>query len=314
MEDDPQASRYGIRMSFNDDARLNPSRVRDTRGSRRGTKIAVGGGGILLLIVASLFGINPGLLEGLGIGSTTATPSGRATDTPAISECATGADANERTDCRILATAQSLDAFWVPYLEGYGRTVELPGVEIFSDSVDTACGTASSQVGPFYCPGDTTAYFDTGFFTDLREDYGAEGGALAEEYVVAHEYGHHIQNTIGTLKYSRQGGTGPTSGSVRVELQADCFAGLWAAHAARTADSSGEMFLEPFTEADLRSALSAAAAVGDDRIQEAATGRVSPEGWTHGSAKQRQAWFLEGYRNGDINRCNTLAAEDLNNP
>jgi len=169
-------------------------------------------------------------------------------------------------------------------------------------------------VGPFYCPGDTTAYFDTGFFTDLREDYGAEGGALAEEYVVAHEYGHHIQNTIGTLKYSRQGGTGPTSGSVRVELQADCFAGLWAAHAARTADSSGQMFLEPFTEADLRSALSAAAAVGDDRIQEAATGRVSPEGWTHGSAAQRQAWFLEGYRNGDINRCNTLAAEDLNNP
>ncbi|PQZ93557.1 hypothetical protein CQ018_07730 [Arthrobacter sp. MYb227] len=302
-------------MSFNDDARLDSNRVKDSRGRSKGGKVAAGGGGILILLLAAVFGFNPDMLSGLGIGGAPATnQTQEQAGGPSIEECKTGADANNRADCRILATTQSLDSFWLSYLPKYNVKVGKPGVEIFSGQVNTACGAASSAMGPFYCPGDQVAYFDTGFFNDLRTDFGADGGALAEEYVVAHEYGHHIQNTIGTLAASQQGGSGANSGSVRVELQADCFAGMWAAYASQTKDSAGNTFMKPLTEKDLRSALSAAAAVGDDRIQKAATGRVNPEGWTHGSSAQREAWFLEGYRTGDINQCDTLSAKNLDKP
>ena len=302
-------------MSFNDDARLDSGRLKDSRGRGRGGKIAAGGGGIIVVLLAALLGINPDMLSGLGLGGDPGTEQGPAANSPAgITECKTGADANERTDCRILATTQSLDSFWLDYLPQYNVQVKQPGVEVFDGQVNTDCGTATSAVGPFYCPADQVAYFDTGFFADLRTDYGADGGPLAEEYVVAHEYGHHIQHTIGTLAASQQGATGAKSGSVRVELQADCFAGMWARHASRTKDTSGTTFMEPFSEADLRSALSAASAVGDDRIQQAATGRVNPEGWTHGSSAQRQAWFLQGYSTDDINQCDTLSARNLDKP
>lgn len=302
-------------MSFNDDARLDSNRVKDSRGRSRGGKVAAGGGGILVVLLAAIFGFNPDMLSGLGIGGAPATTQSQdQAGGPSIEECKTGADANQRADCRILATTQSLDSFWLSYLPQYNVKVAKPGVEIFAGQVNTACGAASSAMGPFYCPGDQVAYFDTGFFNDLRTDFGADGGALAEEYVVAHEYGHHIQNTIGTLAASQQGGTGANSGAVRVELQADCFAGMWAAYASQTKDANGNTFMKPLTEKDLRSALSAAAAVGDDRIQKAATGRVNPEGWTHGSSAQREAWFLEGYRTGDVNKCDTLSAKNLNKP
>lgn len=301
-------------MSFNDDAKLDSGRIRDSRGRGRGGKIAAGGGGIIVVLLAALFGINPDALTQLGLGGDSGLEQGPASGPAAIEQCRTGADANARTDCRILATTQSLDSFWLNYLPRYDVAVQRPGVEVFDGQVDTECGTATSAVGPFYCPRDQVAYFDTGFFADLSTDYGADGGALAEEYVVAHEYGHHIQNTIGTLAASRQGATGANSGSVRVELQADCFAGMWAAHAANTKDANGNTFMEPFSEADLKSALSAAAAVGDDRIQKAATGRVNPEGWTHGSSAQRQAWFLQGYGTGDIEQCDTLSARNLEKP
>jgi predicted metalloprotease len=302
-------------MSFNDDAQLDSGRIKDSRDRGRGGKIAAGGGGIIVVLLAALLGVNPDMLTQLGLGGDPGIEQGANENGPAgITECQTGADANARTDCRILATTQSLDSFWLSYLPQYDVQVQQPGVEVFDGQVSTECGTATSAVGPFYCPADQVAYFDTGFFTDLSTNYGSDGGALAEEYVVAHEYGHHIQNTIGTLAASQQGAKGATSGSVRVELQADCFAGMWAAHAANTKDAEGNTFMEPFTEADLRSALSAASAVGDDRIQEAATGRVNPEGWTHGSSAQRQSWFLQGYATGDINQCDTLSARDLDKP
>lgn len=302
-------------MSFNDNARLDSGRIKDSRGRGRGTKIAAGGGGIIVVLLAALLGINPDMLTQLGLGSSTTTEQTTGENGgPSITECKTGADANARADCRILATTQSLDSFWLDYLPQYDVQVQKPGVEVFDDQVDTACGTATSAVGPFYCPGDQVAYFDTGFFAELSSTYGSDGGPLAEEYVVAHEYGHHIQNTIGTLSASQQGGKGATSGSVRVELQADCFAGMWAAHASNTKDENGTAFLEPFSKADLSSALSAASAVGDDRIQEASSGRVNPQVWTHGSSDQRQAWFLQGYSTGDINKCDTLSAKDLDRP
>ena len=179
---------------------------------------------------------------------------------------------------------------------------------IFDGATNTGCGAATSDVGPFYCPADSTAYFDPGFFQELVDRFGSSGGPLAQEYVVAHEFGHHIQNVLGNLDRAQQDPQGPESGAVRVELQADCYAGLWVRYATTQQDpQTGLPFLEPLTEQDLQDALSAASAVGDDRIQQAATGRVSPEAWTHGSSAQRQKWFYQGYTTGDINQCDTFA-------
>ena len=156
----------------------------------------------------------------------------------------------------------------------------------FSTGSAKSATDPSSSSATAYCPADTTAYFDPGFFQELVDRFGSSGGPLAQEYVVAHEFGHHVQILLGTLARAQQDPQGPESGAVKVELQADCFAGF-------------------------RDALSAASAVGDDRIQEAATGRVSPEAWTHGSSEQRQRWFYQGYRTGDINQCDTFSAATL---
>lgn len=304
-------------MSFNNNARLDPSRVNDRRGRGRGAAVGGGVGGGLLLILSLIFG--PGVVDQLGLtdGTTTVQDQvqGGGSGEGAISECLTGADANERLDCRILATAESLDSFWLPYLDGFGVIYTQPGVELFTGRTTTGCGAATSAVGPFYCPVDEQTYYDTAFFDDLVTQFGASSGPLAQEYVVAHEFGHHIQNLIGTLNAAQQDPQGPESGGVRVELQADCFAGMWAAHATSVPDpESGEPFLRPFSTTDLDDALSAASSVGDDRIQEAATGQVNPEGWTHGSSAQRQAWFSQGFETGDINSCDTFAAENLDTP
>ncbi|HEY4615168.1 MAG TPA: neutral zinc metallopeptidase [Citricoccus sp.] len=304
-------------MSFNDSVRLDPSRVRDSRGrggGRRGGTVAIGGGTGLLVLLLAVFA--PGLADQLGLSGPAPDSAQYQPAGPAASQaCRTGAEANERTDCRIIATVESADAFWDPYLAQYNVTWRPPGVELFSGQVGTGCGTATSDVGPFYCPSDESAYFDTDFFALLQSRFGASGGPLAEEYVVAHEYGHHIQNIVGYLQYSRSGDTGPESGAVRVELQADCYAGMWAGHAVRTEDpESGVPFLDPIGQEDLRDALSAAAAVGDDRIQQSTTGRVMPEAFTHGTSEQRTAWFMHGYETGDINECNTLDHPDLDDP
>ncbi|WP_458114037.1 neutral zinc metallopeptidase [Arthrobacter sp. R1-13] len=294
-------------MSFNDDVPLDPSQVQDRRGMGRGTKIGGGIGGGIVLLLALLFGVNPQLLEGLG--GTVQDPSAQSQGTAPA--CRTGADADQRLDCRIVGTVNSLNAFWPSYLAQYNRQYPQPETVIFRDATDTGCGAATSAVGPFYCPADTTAYFDPGFFQELVDRFGSSGGPLAQEYVVAHEFGHHVQNVLGYLDRAQQDPQGPESGAVRVELQADCYAGLWAHHATQPDPVSGQPFLDPLTEQDLKDALSAASAVGDDRIQEAATGRVTPEAWTHGSSEQRQRWFYTGYSTGDINQCDTFSAATL---
>lgn len=291
-------------MSFNDNVQLDPSQVQDRRGMGRGAKVGGGIGGGIILLIAALFGINPNLLEGLA-GPVQEPQSQSQGTAPA---CKTGADADARVDCRILGTVNSLNAFWPAYLGQYNRQYPQPETVIFEAATETGCGAATSAVGPFYCPADTTAYFDPAFFQELVDRFGSSGGPLAQEYVVAHEFGHHVQNLLGNLDRAQQDPQGPESGAVRVELQADCYAGLWTRYATTTPDpNTGQPFLEPLKEQDLKDALSAAAAVGDDRIQEAATGRVSPEAWTHGSSEQRQKWFYQGYSSGDINQCDTFS-------
>jgi predicted metalloprotease len=287
-------------MVFNPNARLNPRQVLDRRGVGGAGGIALGGGGIgvILLLAYLLLGGDPGALSGV-------TNPGFVTDqngTELTEECQTGQDANERQDCRIVGFVNSIQDYWTDAFAQSGSTYEPAETVLYDSGVNTACGAASSAVGPFYCPLDTHVYLDLGFYDELQQRFGAEGGPLAEGYVVAHEYGHHVQNLIGNLQ-GGQSDVGAEGTAVRIELQADCFAGVWAHNAAGTG------FLRQLTRSDIQQALDAAAAVGDDRIQERVQGQVTPETWTHGSSDQRQHWFLAGYDGGRVGDCDTFGAD-----
>ncbi|MBS1693465.1 MAG: neutral zinc metallopeptidase [Actinobacteria bacterium] len=296
-------------MTFNEGMRIDTSTTSTSGGGGGGGKrIAIGGGvgGLLILVVALLLGVDPGSVmpQQQEIGST------QGVEAPGfdLSQCQTGEDANNIVQCRVVATGNSVDAVWQQLMPGYTR----PQVRLFTGQVDTGCGPATSDVGPFYCPADQTAYFDTDFFQVLVDQFGSSGGPLAQEYVVAHEFGHHVQNLQGVLGRAQRDPQGAQGAGVRTELQADCYAGVWAHYAAVTKqESTGVPFLEPLSDKDIADALSAASSVGDDRIQSAATGRVNPESWTHGSSEQRQKWFTTGYRTGDPNQCDTFATNSL---
>lgn len=300
-------------MSFNDNVQLDTGQVSGGGGGGRGGMVIGGGlGGLILLIVALIFGINPSDLPGTGTDTANSqVESGGSVDNSAIAQCKTGADANRSDTCRIVGTVNSVQAYWGDELKRYGKDYTPAKTVIYQGSEQSACGTASNQVGPFYCPLDQKVYIDASFFSILTQQFGSDAGALAQEYVVAHEYGHHIQDLLGLLDRAQQDPQGAESGSVRTELMADCLAGVWANHAANTKDANGTTYLKPLTESDIKSALSAASAVGDDRIQQKTQGRVNPESWTHGSAAERQKWFLTGYQKGDLNACDTFAATSL---
>jgi predicted metalloprotease len=299
-------------MSFNDNVQLDTGQVSGGGGGGRGGMVIGGGlGGIILLIVAIIFGLNPSDLPGSGTDTNSQVESGGSVDNSAIAQCKTGADANRNDTCRIVGTVNSVQAYWSEELPRYGKDYTPAKTVIYQGSEQSACGTASNQVGPFYCPLDQKVYIDASFFKVLTQQFGSDAGALAQEYVVAHEYGHHVQDLLGLLDRAQQDPQGANSGSVRIELMADCLAGVWANHAANTKDANGTTYLKPLTESDIKSALSAAAAVGDDRIQQKTQGRVSPESWTHGSAAERQKWFMTGYQKGNLNACDTFAATSL---
>jgi predicted metalloprotease len=289
-------------VDFRKGAKLDPTQVEDRRGMRGmrgGRGMAVGGGagvvGIILVLLITLLGGEN--IDLSALQSLEGVVAGGQQQGEVIEECKTGEDAEKSRDCRLIGTVNSIQAYWREALNGYRPAVTV----FFSGQTSTGCGAASSDVGPFYCPVDQKVYVDLGFFQELQARFGAEGGPFAEAYVLAHEYGHHVQNLMGTL--DRIGGDreGPQSAAVRAELQADCYAGVWAANAVET------RFLASLGEEEIAQALDAAAAVGDDRIQKEIQGQVNREVWTHGSSTQRQKWFLTGYRGGNPSDCDTFS-------
>jgi len=291
-------------MTFNEGMQIDTSTASSSGGG--GGMMAIGGGigGLIIVVIALLLGVDPG-------GVVSQQPAATSDDVAPgfdLNLCKTGSDANKYVQCRVIATGNSVDAVWHQLMPRYTR----PHLRLFTSSVNTGCGPATTAVGPFYCPVDQTAYFDTAFFQELVDKFGSSGGPFAQEYVVAHEYGHHVQDLQGILGRAQQGAQGSQGNGVRTELQADCYAGIWAHYASTVKqESTGVPYLQPLTDNDIRDALSAAASVGDDRIQKASTGRVNPESWTHGSSAERQKWFTIGYQTGDPGKCDTFSAPDL---
>lgn len=302
-------------MSFNDGANLDTSQVTGG-GSRGGLAIGGGIGGLVITLVAVFLGVDPAILNGGGGTSafnTNQVQTAGDESTTTFDQCKTGADANRDVTCRIIGTVNSVQDYWTDALPAdVSRQYREAKTVIYQGQTQSPCGTASNQTGPFYCPSDERIYIDASFFDELESTYGADGGALAQEYVVAHEYGHHVENILGILAKGQDGTTGPRSGGVRIELMADCMAGVWAKNASTTQDADGNTLLQPLTQADIDSALSAAAAVGDDHIQEElGGGNVNQDTWTHGSSASRQKWFMAGYDSGTVNSCDTFATNDL---
>ncbi len=287
-------------MTFNPGSQLDPGQISDRRGMGRGG-VALGGGGaigLVLLLAYTLLGGNPSDLGPLLEPGAVTGPESSALAT----DCKTGADANARDDCRILGFVNSIQKYWGDAFVASGQTYEKANTVLFTGATQSGCGTASSSTGPFYCPVDRLVYLDLDFFKELQSRFGASAGSLAQGYVVAHEYGHHVQDLLGDLQGAGGNDTGAKGHSVRTELQADCYAGVWVNHAASTG------YLQQPTDVQIADALSAASAVGDDRIQQATQGQVNPDSWTHGSSAQRQQWFTTGYQTGDPAKCDTSGA------
>jgi uncharacterized protein len=280
-------------VRFRRGARLDPGQVIDRRGMGGGG-IALGGGGLGLVGLIAYLLINA-LAGGGGLGPL-GNLDGQASQGKPLKQCRDASQGNKQEDCAILADINSIQTYWSGKLPGYQEAKTV----FFTGSTQTGCGYATSDVGPFYCPVDKRVYIDLGFFDQLQSQFGAEGGPFAEAYVLAHEYGHHVQDLEGRL--TNTGEQGASGRSVRTELQADCYAGVWANHATQTG------YIVGLTQSDVAQALDAAAAVGDDRIQARTRGQVDPETWTHGSSKERQHWFTVGFQTGRPGACDTFHA------
>jgi predicted metalloprotease len=305
-------------MRFNPRARIDQSQVENRGGGGLGgglggggmrLPIPTGGGGRLgvgTIVIIILFVV---LTQCVGLGGGGGTGTSGTTTT---SECRTGADANKSQDCAIDLITNSVQNFWAQaYEQQVGQPYQDIRTEKYSGQTSSACGTASSSMGPFYCPNDKLVYLDTSFMQDmLQGQLGAKGGPFALAYVIAHEYGHHVQDELGILGKIRSQ-QGETSDSVKTELMADCLAGVWAKSAQTTTDADGNKIIEDHTQDDIARAIDAARAVGDDRIQKQTSGRVNPDSWTHGSSKQRVHWFNVGLEKGTIEACDTFSAGAL---
>jgi len=274
-------------------------------GGGGGLRVGGGIGGLIVLVVIFLVqsqlggsGGGPGV-SGDGAGSS-------------LEQCTSGRVANQDSDCALVADVNSIQSYWTQALPRQANQRYTPArTDLFSGGVSTGCGNATADVGPFYCPADKHVYLDTTFFQDMLEGrLGARGGEFSRAYVLAHEYGHHVQDLLGTMGKVRSQ-QGQSSDAVRLELQADCYAGMWTKHATTAEDADGQVYILDLTQDDIDRALDAAAAVGDDRIQRRSSGRVDPDTWTHGSAEQRQRWFSTGLEQGTLEACDTFSASRL---
>ena len=289
--------------------REGSANVEDRRGSGMGRSLVIGGGGglatLVVLVVCLVTGIDPGQVL-----QSAPSASGPPMNGPTASTEGGAPPANDEQARFVSVVLKDTEDAWHQILPPLGHEYTNPHLVLFSDSVDSACGMASAAVGPFYCPRDSKVYLDMSFFRELDQRFGAPGD-FARAYVIAHEVGHHVQNLLGisTKVEERQQAAGSKAEanqySVRLELQADCFAGIWG-HAASQGGrfSAGHVELEP---GDADEALRAAAAIGDDRLQRMATGRIQPERFTHGTSQQRVEWFRRGMESGDPRRCDTFS-------
>ena len=282
------------------DDREESENVEDGRGMGGPATMAVGGGGILILIVALFLGVDPRQIQQiLGGGQQQQAP-----QAPGGPDCGGGGgpparptDPEEDKQAHFTKVIfHDTEVIWTDLFQRAGKTYEKPILHLYSGMVESACGEATSAVGPFYCPGDSRVYIDLGFYRDMQRKLNAPGD-FARAYVVAHEVGHHIQKLLGytqLIERARQSGDDLESHhmSVRLELQADYFAGVWAYH--------GQKKYQFLDEGDLESALNAAFQIGDDRLQKKAQGTVVPDTFTHGTSKQRQLWFKQGFQTGDV--------------
>jgi predicted metalloprotease len=273
--------------------------IEDRRGQRLARGAVKGGIGTIILVLAALyFGVDPALILQSTGGSSPAARSGQPVQRSAEEE--------ELKDFVSVVLADTEDT-WHTLFRDAGREYREPKLVLFSGSVQSACGLGQAAMGPFYCPGDQKVYIDLSFYRDLQQRYGAPGD-FAQAYVIAHEIGHHVQTLLGISEQVRKaqaklGKAESNQLSVRLELQADCFAGLWAYHADRS-----RQVLEA---GDLQEALTAAAAIGDDRLQKQSRGYVTPDSFTHGSSEQRVRWFKRGMKHGRIGDCNSFESASL---
>jgi predicted metalloprotease len=283
--------------------RLNTGRSSNVEDRRGMGGMAIGGGlgAVVLALVAMLLGVDPGAIGGGG-----AAPDPTAPGQGPNGQAPPADDPTADTVARVL---RSTELTWQQTFQRLGRQYRDPRLVLFSDASQSGCGFAQAAMGPFYCPRDEKVYIDLTFFRELHERFGAPG-RFAEAYVIAHEVGHHVQHQLGIAQQveeaQRASGSRAeaNSYSVRLELQADCFAGVWAANARQR----GELEL---TEADVEGAIAAASAIGDDRLQQESQGRVVPDSFTHGSSEQRVRWFTRGLQTGDMEQCDTFAARSI---
>jgi uncharacterized protein len=282
-----------------------------------GGKLAIGGGGlgilgvIIAVIVSLAGGSSSGLTDVLGTLGQGGQP--QVADNSKVSqECKTGADANMKQDCAVVADIDSIQRYWTAEAPKLGvRYRPVPSVW-FTGQVQTACGFATSGSGPFYCPADQRVYIDLSFYDEIKTQFRATGGPFVNAYVLAHEYGHHMQNLLGTNARVRQGVTGPTSGTVRLELQADCYAGTWARHATEPDANGNPPLINNITSQDIASAVQVAGRIGDDWIQKnLGNGQINQKAFTHGTSAQRQKWFTTGYQTGEPSQCDTFRTNNL---
>ncbi|MEW2385045.1 neutral zinc metallopeptidase [Micromonospora sp. NPDC047707] len=301
-------------MELNENARIDTSQVDDRRGSGGGggvggIPIPIGGGrgGIVGIVIAVLVALVGG---GFGLNAAT-NGGGEQGDNTSLEQKCSADDALQQLDCRNTLYVNSIQAYWRTALpQAFGEQYRATDTVFFSQAVNTACGQADSGVGPFYCPADAQVYIDLTFYRVLAGQLGAEG-EFAQPYVLAHEYGHHVQNLLGTNEQvRRQQQRDPDNAnalSVKLELQADCYAGAWARNATGTADESGQKIFKSISEQDIAQAIDTAEKIGDDAISERANRPVNPEEFTHGSSEQRRQWFTKGYETGDPKSCDTFS-------